>query len=714
LTDFSLAFAPLAPPWLLWLFAALALAAVVAALVLRRRGALLRALVFTLLLGALSGPSLVEEQRENLHDVVAVVLDRSASQDFDDRRAQTDAARDALEPQLKALGDVDIRFIDAGASPKDAGPADKGIGDKEQGDGTRLFAALNSGLADVASERLGAVIMVTDGVVHDIPPSLAAANLKAPLHVLVTGHEGERDRRIVLVEAPRFGLIGKEVVFTVKVEETNGPGDPVTVTVKRDGAVATRVLARPGELVKIPVRLVHGGRNVLEFDAEPMTDELTLVNNKAVAMVEGVRDHLKILLVSGEPNPGERAWRNLLKADANVELVHFTILRPPEKQDGTPIRELALIAFPTAELFGRKIVDFDLIVFDRYSNMGLLPPSYFDNIVKYVRDGGALAIVAGPNFSQPDGLYYTPIGKVIPARPTGEVIETPFRAALSPLGARHPVTRDLPGAGAKPAAWSPWFRQEKAVPMRGASVLDGVGGAPLLMLSREGKGRVALLLTDQSWLWSRGYQGGGPYDDLMRRMAHWLMKEPELEEEFLRANARGREVSVERQTLAETAGPFHVVGPSGKQQDLVLTSAAPGLFRGKFSAGELGLYRLSQKDPTAAELTALVNVGPENPLEYREVVSTPEKLRPLAEAGGGSVRRIGEAGGSAIHLPRIVAMRDSPVYAGADYIGIRRTGASVAHGVKLAPLAIGLFGLLALLGALVVAWAHEGRRGRAA
>lgn len=696
--EFSLSFAPLAPLWLLLVFAALALGLVVAALVLRRRGAVLRAIVFLALLAALSGPSLVEEQRESLRDVVAVVLDRSASQNFDHRAAQTDAARDALEKGLKALGNVDVRFIEAGAER----------GGEEEGEGTRLFTALNSGLADVPSERLGAVIMVTDGIVHDIPPSLAAANLKAPLQVLVTGHEGERDRRIELVEAPRYGLIGKDVVFTIKVIEANGPGDPVPVTVSRDGVVVTRVLAPPGEALKIPVRLDHGGRNVLEFDAEPMQDELTLVNNKAVATVEGVRDHMKILLVSGEPNPGERAWRNLLKADANVELVHFTILRPPEKQDGTPIRELALIAFPTAELFGRKITDFDLIVFDRYSNMGLLPPAYFDNIVRYVRNGGAMAIVAGPNFSQPDGLYYTPIGKVMPARPTGDVIETPFRAALSDIGKRHPVTRDLPGASAEPPAWSQWFRQEQAVFTRGASVLSGVGGAPLLVLSREEKGRVALLLTDQSWLWARGFEGGGPYVDLMRRTAHWLMKEPELEEEALRATARGREIAVERQTLGDSAGPVHIVSPSGKESDVALAAAGPGLFREAVRAKELGLYRLSQ-----GGLTALVNVGPENPLEYREVVSTTEKLRPLAEASGGSARRIGAKDG-AISMPRIVAMRDSPVYAGADYIGVRRTGSSLARGVRLEPLAVGLFGLLALLGALIAAWAYEGGRGRPA
>nr|WP_252393766.1 hypothetical protein [Candidatus Rhodoblastus alkanivorans] len=702
---------------------------------------MLRLLVFTALLGALVNPSLVEEKREPLRDVVAVVVDHSASQNFGHRRAQTEEARAALAKELKRLDNVEVRFISAGAvgdcqsdcaknagavgdcqsdcakkagavgdcqsdCPKDSG-AEASAADGEEG--TRLFSALNAGLADVASSRLGAVIMVTDGQVHDIPPSLAAANLKAPLHVLVTGDDAERDRRIELVEAPRFGLIGKDITFKVKVDETNGPGDPVPVTVRRNGDVVTRVLAQPGEPLKIPVKLDHGGKNVLEFDAEPLAGELTGVNNKAVATVDGVRDHLKVLLVSGEPNPGERAWRNLLKADANVELVHFTILRPPEKQDGTPLRELALIAFPTAELFGRKIVDFDLIVFDRYSNMGLLPPTYFDNIVRYVRRGGAMAIVAGPNFSQPDGLFYTPIGNVVPAEPTGDVVETPFRAALTEIGKRHPVTRDLPGGQSKPAGWSEWFRLVKATPLRGASVLSGAGGAPLLVLSREGKGRVALLLTDQSWLWARGFEGGGPYADLMRRTAHWLMKEPELEEEALRATARGRELTIERQTLGDKADPVHLVAPSGKAQDIVLARAEPGLFRAQVKAQEFGLYRASEDG-----LKALVNVGPENPLEYRDVVSTTEKLRPLAEATGGSARRIGSPGTSAITMPRIVAMGDSPVYAGSDYIGIRRTESSVARGVKMTPLAIGWFGLLVLLGALATAWAWEGLRGRSA
>lgn len=697
MSQYGLSFAPLAPVWALVLLAVVAVVLLGALLWRRRRGALWRACAFAALLGALSGPSLVEEKREPLRDVVALVLDRSSSQSIENRTAQTDAARKNFASAVEKLGGVDLRVIEAGDAPEGEG-----------GDGgTRLFTALDNGLADLPADRLAGIVMVTDGIVHDIPSS---PRWKAPLHVLVTGHTGERDRRIQMVESPRYGLIGKDVVFSLRVVEDNGPGDPVAVTVMRDGVMASRVLAQPGVQIKIPVKLDHGGANVVEFDAEALPGELTTINNKAVAVVEGVRDHLKVLLVSGEPNPGERAWRNLLKADANVDLVHFTILRPPEKIDGTPVRELALIAFPTAELFGQKINEFDLILFDRYSNMGLLPPIYFDNIVNYVRRGGAFAIVAGPNFARGDGLYYTPIGHLSPAHPTGQVVEGPFRAALSEIGARHPVTRGLPGAASTPPAWSEWFRQEQAEVLRGAAVLQGAANAPLLVLSREGKGRVALLLSDQLWLWARGFEGGGPYEELMRRMAHWLMKEPELEEEALRGKVvRGKafshDVWVERQTLAATSGPVHVVSPTAKESDLPLDPAEPGLFRGRIANAELGLYRLSQGD-----LTALVPVGPENPLEFRELVSTTEKLRPIAEATGGSVRRIGAPGTAEVSMPRLVTLGDSPSYAGADFIALRRTGASVARGVALTPLAAGLGGLLVLLGLIVGGWAWEGRK----
>lgn len=691
MTNFSLSFAPMAPWPIMIALAAAALIVTALALYARRRGALLRGAGLALVWLALADPSLVREDRQALKDVVAIVLDRSASQGLGPRKAQVDAAREKLEAALAALGDIETRVIEAAGEPR--------------ADGTQLFAALANGLSDTPPERVGAVFMVTDGQVHDIPASAGALGLRAPLHALITGREGERDRRVELAEAPRFGLVGKDQMVQLRVVESGGSGAPTPLRVLRDGREVARVTARPGDKIRVPVRIEHGGPNVVEIEAEALPDELTLVNNKAVLTIEGVRDKLKVLLVSGEPHAGERAWRNLLKSDANVELVHFTILRPPEKQDGTPISELSLIAFPTADLFGAKIREFDLIVFDRYANQSVLPTLYFDNIVRYVRDGGALLIAAGPDYGQRDGLFHSPLGRMAPARPTGVLTEQPFRARVSGDGKKHPVTRGLPGSQSDPPGWSPWFRQIDAETQKGGvAVLSGLRDRPLLVLSREEKGRVALLLTDQMWLWSRGYEGGGPHLDLQRRLAHWLMKEPDLEEEALRAQARGRDILVTRQTLKTQFGDVEMTTPSGAKTRIALTPAEPGLATATIAADESGLYRFSD-----GALSALAHVGTENPREFQDVVSTTDKLQPLAEATGGAARRIGGEDGS-VTLPRLVAMRESPVYAGSDYAGVKRAQASVAVGIGISPLALGLAGMLALLGAMILAWGWEGRR----
>ncbi|MGA7385359.1 MAG: hypothetical protein WBW81_11905 [Methylocella sp.] len=692
MSQFNLSFSSLLPWPVLFGLGVIALGLAGLGFYARGSGSFLRALGLGLLLLAMAGPALVREDRNPLKEVVAVVVDQSGSQTIGERPAQTEKARAGLEKSLNALGNVEVRVIESGRSDNEA-------------DGTRLFAALNAGLADVPLERLGGVFMITDGVVDDIPADASALGFKAPLHALITGHEGERDRRIELLEAPRFGIVGKDQTIELRVLDTADQSEPVVLKVRRDGNPVATIVAAPGERLRVPVKIEHGGPNVVELEVAALPDELTAINNKAVLTIEGVRDKLKVLLVSGEPHAGERMWRNLLKSDANVDLVHFTILRPPDKQDGTPINELSLIAFPTADLFGRKIKEFDLIVFDRYSNQSVLPLIYFDNIVRYVREGGALMLAAGPDFARPEGLYSSPLGRIAPARPDGSLTEHAFRAAITEDGAKHPVTRGLPGADQNPPAWSEWFRQVDAEVMHGTSILSGAAGKPLLVLSREGKGRVALLLTDQMWLWARGFEGGGPHLDLLRRLAHWLMKEPDLEEEALRANVRRHVIEIERQSLKADVPPVTVASPSGAEDSVRLIPAEPGISRANVNAAELGLYRLSD-----GNLSVLANVGPENPREFQDVVSTPDKLRPLAEATGGTVRRIGNPGNSEISLPRLVAIGESPVYGGAGYTAIKRIGASEVKGVGVMPLAIGFLGLAALLGSLAAAWLFEGRR----
>jgi hypothetical protein len=696
LNAYSIAFSPLLPWPVLTLFGVAALIVLGATVFARRRGAILRLVAFALLLLSLLDPSLVREDRRPLKDVVAVVIDQSGSQTIGNRAAQTANARAELEKRLGALDNIETRFIEAGKSDSDD-------------QGTRLFSALQSGLSDVPSDRIGAAILVTDGIVHDIPADIAALGFKAPLHALITGHAGERDRRIELVEAPRFGIVGKEQIISARVLDTADSGEPVALEVRRDGERIATLNAAVGQTINVKAPIEHAGPNVFELEVASLPGELTDINNRAVVTVEGVRDKLRVLLVSGEPHQGERMWRNLLKSDANVDLVHFTILRPPEKSsDGTPINELSLIAFPVADLFGRKIHDFDLIILDRYSSQSILPKVYFNNIVAYVRAGGALLMAEGPDYATPEGLYFSPLGELAPAKPDGEVATGPFRPTVSPDGEKHPVTRGLAGAQASPPAWGPWFRQIGAEVTSGVNILSGAQNRPLLVLSRADKGRVALLLSDQMWLWARGFEGGGPHLDLLRRLAHWLMKEPELEEEALRASARGRTLTIERQSLKGDAPDVTIIGPTGATSKAQLKSAEPGLSRATIEVDRLGLYRISD-----GEHQALINVGPDNPLEFREVVSTTEKLRPLAEATGGTVRRIADGDGDGIVMPRLIAMHESPSYGGVDYLGIKRTGSSVVVGVASTPLAAGFLGLAVLLGAIILVWRREGSAGRA-
>jgi hypothetical protein len=701
LSAWSIALSPFLPWPAIYALAVAALVVSVAMVWRGVRGAWLRALSMALLLLALCDPNLVQENRRPLKDIVALVVDRSESQEIGERPRQTDKARDEVEARLKALGDVDLRVVETSR-------------DESETEGTKLFAALRGSLSDAPPGRVGGAILITDGDAHDIPQSAAALGFNAPLHVLITGHDGERQRRMELVEAPRYGIVGKDQVIEARVLDSADRGEPAKLTARRDGETIATIEAKVGERIDVKVPIDHPGPNVIELEVAPVEGELAADSNRAVVNIEGVRDKLRVLLVSGKPHPGERMWRNLLKSDPNVDLVHFTILRPPEKgADGTPINELSLIAFPVADLFGRRIKDFDLIIFDRYAQQSILPYVYLDNIANYVRDGGALLMAEGPEFSTPDGLFFSPLGAISPAEPSGDDVEAPYRAKVSDEGQRHPVTRGLNGVDANTgeSGWGRWFRLVGAKPTSGLTVMSGAGDKPLLVLSRVDKGRVALLLSDQMWLWARGYDGGGPYLDLLRRLAHWLMKEPDLEEEALRASAKGREVTVERQSVSDAVRDTYLVGPDGKKTKLELTPYAPGLSRAHVIVSRFGLYRAED-----GEHVALVNVGQENPLEMQDVVSSTEKLRPIAEATGGTVRRIAAASGDAIAVPRVVALNPSPSYGGGDYIGIKRTGSSELIGARSTSLASGFFGLAVLLGMVTLAWVKEsggmGRDGR--
>jgi len=687
--NLGIAFSPLVPDYVLWSGLALAVVLTGLLLIIRSRGAAVRAIALALLVLALANPSLTREDREPLTSIAVVVVDRSASQNFGNRVQQTEAVRKQLADRLGNIKGLEVRFVDAGESDGET-------------DGTRLFSALSSALADVPPDRVAGAVIITDGRVHDVPKDIATLGFSAPLHALITGSKDERDRRVALVAAPRFGIVGQPQSITFKVEDQGPSPGSAEVTIRRDGEVLETRNVPVGRETQIDVPITHAGPNIVEIEAAPIDGELTPVNNRAVVSIDGVRDKLRVLLVSGEPHAGERTWRNLLKSDASVDLVHFTILRPPEKQDGTPINELSLIAFPTRELFQQKIGEFQLIIFDRYARQGVLPLIYFDNIARYVKNGGAVLIAAGPDYAGATSIWRTPLDTILPAEPTGRVTEQPFHARPTELGKRHPVTRALPGAESDPPHWSRWFRLVDATPSKGTALLEGADNKPVLVLGRQGEGRVALFLSDHIWLWARGYEGGGPHLDLLRRLSHWLMKQPDLEEEALSMSVRGREITVRRQTMADTVAPVTLTTPSGKTENLVLTASEPGVWTGKLRASELGLWRA-----TDGKLTALINVGPANPREFSEVTSSIEVLGPIATATGGGARRINDDG--TLRVPRVIAVRSSDAFSGGDWIGLKIRDVSVVRGIGVLPVFAGLLGLLLLIGSLAATWAREGR-----
>ncbi len=679
----ALLFDPLVAWPVLYALAALAALGLAVALWRGLSGAWLRILTALVLLTAIANPSLQQENRAPLSDIVLLVVDESASQTLSDRATQTAEAIERVTQSVAAIPNTELRVIRFQDGADDAG--------------SLAMTALAEAMAEEPRARIAGAILLSDGRIHDLG---LAPSMPAPLHLLLTGRDKDWDRRLIVKNAPAFAILNEEVTLTLRIEdEGTAPGDPeADLTIAVDDAAPQTYRIPVGQDIELPVKLPHGGMNVLQFSTPAAQGELTDRNNAAVVQINGVRDRLRVLLVSGEPHAGERVWRNLLKSDASVDLVHFTILRPPEKQDGIPVSELSLIAFPTRELFVEKIKEFDLIIFDRYSMRGILPMSYLENVANYVREGGTVLVAAGPEFGAVDSLWRSPLAEVLPVEPTSRVIEEGFRPKLTELGKKHPVTEGLE-ALAPPGGWGRWFRLVEVKPIAGQVVMSGPGDRPLLVLNRVGEGRVAVLASDQAWLWGRGYEGGGPQLELLRRLAHWMLKEPELEEEALTATVQGQTLTITRRSIAPAPpGDLTITAPDGTTATVQMPEAGPGRFQTVWKAPMMGLYRLAQ-----GALTRVIAVGPSAPKEFEQTIADGTALEPAIAATNGGIQRL-EAG-----IPDIRTVREGRPAAGRGWIGITPRGAYVTEDITLAPLMPAwLWLVLAALLALS-AWLVEGR-----
>ena len=684
---------PLLPLVAICVVAALVVVGVGLAIWRRLPGWWLRGLAGLALLAALLNPAIQQEDREPLSDIVVLVVDESASQRISDRPDQTEDAIANVRAEVARLDNTELRVVT--------------VGDGEGDSGTQLMTGLSEALAEEPQNRIAGVILLTDGRLHDLERT---PSLPAPLHALLTGQPEDWDRRLVVSNAPAFAILGEPVTLTLRIEDQGAAPDGtdiVPLTISIDGAEPLLFDVPVGQDIELPVDLPHGGMNVLQFDTPAVAGELTPRNNAAVVQINGVRDRLRVLLVSGEPHAGERTWRNLLKADAAVDLVHFTILRPPEKQDTVPVEELSLIAFPTRELFMEKIEDFDLIIFDRYRRRGILPSLYLENIANYVQNGGAVLVSSGPEYGGAESIFRSPLETILPGVPTARMFEEGYVPQVSDLGERHPVTEGLEAMSPPPAegdgpGWGRWFRLvDTIVPPEAEVLMTGLDDRPLLVLNRVGQGRVALLASDQSWLWDRGYEGGGPQAVLLRRLAHWMMKEPELEEEALWVEPTGQTMRIIRRTLDETTPDVTVTGPDGTETVLTLDEVSPGRFETLWEAPDVGLYRV-----TDGILDSVIALGPAAPKEFEQTIASGDLLAPAIDGTRGGIVNVSNG---AVDLRSV---REGRPAAGRGWLGITPRGAYRTASISVTPvLPAWAFLLIAAL-LTVGAWLREGR-GRA-
>ena len=681
----GLEFAPLIGTEWLMALVFLSVLALAPALLKRARGAAARTLFLLAALIVLANPMLVEEERELLPDQALVIVDRSDSQTVGTRRSQIDSALDAIRGSYEGATDLKLRVIEIG------------VGQSEQG-GTRLLGPMAEALAEIPREQFAGAILLSDGLIHDNEEAARIGALAGPVHVLLSGDRLVRDRRLIIEKAPEFALVERPAELIVRVEDSDRRGENrrARLVVRQDGQVVFDRMVRVG--IPWPIALVADKRGpmLVEIEAEPLDGEATLKNNRSLLRINALRDRLRVLLISGEPHPGERVWRAALKSDPAVDLIHFTILRLPTSQDATPVRELALIPFPTDELFDVQLDRFDLVIFDRYTLRGVLVMRYLSNLTNYVMKGGAILVSMGPESLSKFNLSNTPLGAILPAVPTGEIMEGGFRPKLTNLGRRHPVTSGLPGAAE--ASWGRWFRAVEARLQGGDVLMTGPEGTPLLVLSRAGEGRVAQLLSDQVWMWARGVDGGGPHQAILRRTLHWLMKEPDLEEEALILKSDGRLLTAERRSLTKDGGSITLIAPDGTEQTLDLTAEGDGRSRGSVEIDVPGLYRARDGDREV-----LAGAGELNPREFAEIVPTEKILSPLAERTGGRIIWLADG------IPVFRRVPQAADAGGRNWVGLKRREATRTLSLAQTAMIPAWFAVISLLALALLAWWRESR-----
>lgn len=523
-----------------------------------KRNIILRSILCLGILLSILNPISINAKLEPIIDIATIIIDKSPSMSAANRDK---AAQKALEAAKQSLLNRNIEpiIIESKTNINDA------------------LANINN---NIDPKRLGGIIYIGDGInkINTIP--------NTPFHHIIIGKKNEFDPYLKLIGAPYNVGLNEEAKIKLKlIDETNSNKYSSFNIYNETGIIETQTIETNKEITfNLPIK--KRGENSFAFEVKPSINEVSKANNAISLKINGELDRLRVLLVTGVPNEGTRAWRELLKSDANIDMVHFTILRTPDKYNLVPEEELSLIPFPIDELFDTKLNSFDLIIFDRFKSLDAIPSYYINRIKSYITNGGAFLMLAGPDEANSQGVMTTSLSEILPLKPIKSYKEDEFKAQLSDLGKRHPITKNLENNYPN---WGKW-RGLNIAATTGQTLLENDTN-PVFIIDETQKGRIAVFLSDTPWLWQRGYDNGGPFRDLFKRTIHWLMKDPKLDN---------------IQTIIETKGDSLDIKIYGAAQNLNImlnnqnftTKTIDGYEALKFNNVPFGLNILKIEDKT--------------------------------------------------------------------------------------------------------------------
>ena len=632
----NLTFSPVISYWYIFSFIILFFVFTLYSIINSASGIIYRVLIFITLVIMISQPSLKIEKRKIEKDIITLVIDKTDSQKITDRDKKVEEVYENILNKIsrfKSLDILEVR-IEKGETTTQFGSAEniknKKLPKKKlknnEPNKSNILSILENNINKIPSKRLSAILILTDGQIHDINKNNLFDKYDVPLYFLLVGNKKINDKRLSIISKPEFGYLDEESEIIINLKDFLKSNEIKTKLLIEQKNSKKEIQVVNGADTSIKINSLEPGENIIKISSKIRPNELSTINNSKIVKIAGIRKQLRVLLISGAPYNGTRVWRNFLKSDPSVELVHMTVLRPPTKNDNTPVNELSLIPFPTKELFEKKLNKFQLIIFDNFMGKNVLNPVYFQNILNFVDEGGAILEITGPSYNTNSSLFRTEIGKILPGVPSGKVLVGEYKPQLTEIGKIHPVTKNL---FSDMKNYGSWYQMNKIDELDDESItlLSGLNNKPLLVIKKVNKGRIAQIYSKNIWLWTKtGNDDGGPYNKLIKNLAHWLMKEPSLEDSKLKVAPQiEKKLLITKNFLKEPKLleiKITITTPEGNTIEKKLKRIKNNNYSEIFEYQEEGLYVISDLNNQV-----FVDTTSENNLELNEIHLTDEYLQ---------------------------------------------------------------------------------------